>query len=61
MALAENVFSRCAVKSQSGVGVVLGTSPNTNVLYRKTVLPAVRYEIPKGTIEIVTRVDCEKF
>lgn len=61
-ALAENVFSRCRVESQSGgVGVVLGTSPNTNVLYRKTVLPAVKYEIPKGTVEIVTRVDCKKF
>lgn len=61
-AAAKNVFSRCAVESQSGgTGIVLGTSPNTNVLYRKTVLPAVKYKIPRGTIEIVTRVDCEKF
>lgn len=61
-AAAENAFSKCAVKSlNGGLGIVLGTSPNTNVLYQKTVLPAVKYTIPKGTIEITTRVDCEKF
>lgn len=59
---AGNCFSSCTVTGNSeGVGVILGTSPNTNVLYRKTVLPAVKYEIPRGSIEIVTRVDAEKF
>lgn len=62
MAAAENVFSSCSIESQSGgLGILLGTSPNTNILYQKTVLPAVKYQIPKGTTEIVTRVDCKKF
>ncbi len=62
MAEAENVFSACTVTGKGGgQGVILGTSPNTNILYQKTVLPAVKYEIPKGSIEIVTRVDCVKY
>lgn len=61
-ASAKNNFSSCTVTGNSeGQGIILGTSPNTNILYRKTILPAVKYEIPKGSMEIVTRVDSEKF
>ncbi len=58
-ATVENVFSVCTV-SGSGEAVVLDNSPNTNVLYRKTKMPAVKYFIKKGETNIVTRVDARK-
>ncbi|MBP1559747.1 MAG: DUF2264 domain-containing protein [Oscillospiraceae bacterium] len=58
-ATVENVFSVCTV-SGSGEAVVLDNSPNTNVLYRKTKMPAVKYFIPRGKTNIVTRVDARK-
>ncbi|MCR5217036.1 MAG: DUF2264 domain-containing protein [Lachnospiraceae bacterium] len=58
-AFAKNRFSSCKVTSLQGegVGMVEGVSPNTNILYRKTVLPLVEYEIHPGCQTIVTRVD----
>ena len=46
--------------SGSGEAVVLDNSPNTNVLYRKTKMPAVKYFIKRGETNIVTRVDARK-
>ena len=63
-AIAENVFSRCrvqAVGEVKGDAQVASVSPNTNVLYRKTVLPCVVYQIHRGKQMIVTRVDAEVF
>lgn len=60
MAKAWNVFSSCTVTG-GGEGVILGSSPNTNVLYRKTVIPAEKYIIKKGTTRIETRIDAVKF
>jgi len=53
-----NNFSSCTVSGE-GKPMVLGTSPNTNVLYRKALIPAIRYTINKGSNEILTRVDVE--
>lgn len=58
-AAAENSFSKCTV-SGNGEAVVLANSPNTNVLYRKTIMPAVKYFIRRGETTITTRVDSFK-
>ena len=58
-ATVENVFCVCTV-SGSGEAVVLDNSPNTNILYRKTKMPAVKYFIQRGETNIVTRVDARK-
>ncbi|MBQ8826012.1 MAG: DUF2264 domain-containing protein [Oscillospiraceae bacterium] len=58
-AYAENVFSKCSV-SGDGEAVVLYTSPNTNILYRKTMMPAVKYTVCKGETTITTRVDAHR-
>ena len=55
-----NVFCSCFVSGE-GEGVVLNTSPNTNVLYAKAVIPSIRYAIKKGTTRITTRVDVKKY
>lgn len=55
----QNVFSVCTV-SGSGEAVVLDNSPNTNLLYRKTKMPAVKYFIRRGETNIVTRVDARR-
>ena len=41
------------------VGHMITVDPNTNLLYTKTKIPAVKYHICKGPQEIVTRVDAE--
>lgn len=58
-ATVENAFSVCTVTG-SGEAVVLYNSPNTNVLYRKTKMPAVKYFIKRGETNIITRVDARK-
>ncbi len=56
-ASAENSFQRCAVESETGgEGVIIPASPNTNIRYRKTVIPAVKYVIPRGKTVIKTVV-----
>lgn len=52
----ENVFSSCTVSGE-GEAVVLYNSPNTNVMYRKTHMPAIKYFIRRGDTIITTRVD----
>ena len=54
-ACAENSFQRCFVTSESsGEGVIIGASPNTNLRYRKTVIPAMKYQINRGITVIKT-------
>ncbi len=55
-AIAENVFSICSV-SGDGEAMVMYTSPNTNIIYRKTFMPAVKYTVKKGETSIVTRIE----
>ncbi|MCR5108112.1 MAG: DUF2264 domain-containing protein [Lachnospiraceae bacterium] len=44
-----NSFSFCEVKGDNGCeGEVINADPNTNLLWNKTLIPAVRYSIPKG-------------
>lgn len=57
IASAKNAFQHCEVLSQTGgCGVIIPASPNTNLRYRKTVIPAMRYEIKKGTTHITTLI-----
>ena len=63
-ASAKNDFSMCRVYSAGetkGKAGVASVSPNTNVLYRKTVLPFVEYKMIRGRQTIITRVDAEVF
>lgn len=56
-AKAENRFSSCKVISHSGgTGCLVNASPNTNLIYNKTVIPTVKYHIRKGTTLIKTEV-----
>ncbi|MBQ8569237.1 MAG: DUF2264 domain-containing protein [Oscillospiraceae bacterium] len=59
-ATAENVFSLCSVSGE-GEAVMLYNPPNVNVLYRKTMMPAIKYIIRKGETIIETRVNAERF
>ena len=47
------------VADKPPVGYMITVDPNTNLLYTKTKIPAVKYHIRKGSQEIVTRVDAE--
>ena len=47
------------VADKPPVGYMITVDPNTNLLYTKTKIPAVKYHIHKGSQEIVTRVDAE--
>lgn len=47
------------VADKPPVGYMITVDPNTNLLYTKTKIPAVKYHIRKGPQEIVTRVDAE--
>ena len=63
-AFAKNDFSMCRVSvagETKGIGRVSPVSPNTNVLYRKTVLPYVEYDVRIGKQTFVTRVDANVF
>lgn len=44
------------VLAAQGVGTVINADPNTNLLYPKTLIPAVKYQIPRGRTELVTKV-----
>ena len=71
-AQASNEFCSCTVSAvldentqvnevadKPPVGYMITVDPNTNLLYTKTKIPAVKYHIRKGSQEIVTRVDAE--
>ncbi|MDD6483012.1 MAG: DUF2264 domain-containing protein [Clostridiales bacterium] len=48
-ACAENVNSKCTVQSDTGSGEIINAVPNTNLVSPKTVIPAIKYLIKKGT------------
>ena len=60
---AGNCYSLCAVSAKEGMGMgeIITAAPNTNLLYPKTAIPAVRYEIKKGSQELTTTVRAEIF
>ncbi|NDO20154.1 DUF2264 domain-containing protein [Lachnospiraceae bacterium MD329] len=53
-AYAKNKFQQCSVTSDEGEGIIIPASPNTNIRYPKTVIPAVKYEIKKGKTIVKT-------
>ncbi len=54
---AHNSALACRVESSSGgAGTVVETWPNTSLYSPNTVIPAVKYEIPVGTIQLETLV-----
>ncbi len=57
-AWARNSFSECRVVSESGgAGTVAVSSPNTNLLYNKTVIPTLRYHVRRGVNVFETVVE----
>lgn len=59
-AVAMNTFSCCEVTGKSTcTGEIINADPNTNLWWNKTVIPAVRYEIPAGVSELTTEVSAE--
>lgn len=55
-AAAENAFSACAVEGKGGEGIIIDVVPNTNLLYPKTRIPAVKYAVKPGRMTIETAV-----
>ncbi len=54
-AFAKNTFQHCEVISETdGKGIIIPASPNTNLRYRKTLIPAMKYEIKNGKTTIRT-------
>ncbi len=53
-ASAKNSFSSCAVIG--GEGHIIPASPNTNIMYPKTVIPSVKYTVAKGTTQVKTTI-----
>ncbi len=53
-AYAHNDFSGCKVTGSKGR--VINASPNTNIIYNKTVIPVVEFEIKKGETVIETEI-----
>ena len=57
MAEAHNAELACTVTSESGgAGTVVEAWPNTSLYDPNTVIPAVRYAIPRGTVRLETLV-----
>lgn len=55
---AHNAELACTVTGQDGgTGVIVDAWPNTSLYTPNTVIPAVRYEIPAGKVELTTRVE----
>lgn len=49
IAFAQNNFQRCEVTSETGgEGIIIPASPNTNLRYQKTLIPAMQYDIKQG-------------
>ena len=62
-AQASNEHCCCKVETvgtkQEAAGHIIIADPNTNLLYTKTAIPSVKYQIKKGQQELVTRVNAE--
>lgn len=48
----------CTVRG-AGEGCLVGADPNTNILYRNTEIPAVKYRVPKGKTVLETEITTE--
>lgn len=65
MAIAKCDFESCEVSgsykksNEGGFGEIIVADPNTNLLYPKTVIPAVRYNIKQGNSKIETTIKAE--
>ncbi len=57
-AYVNNSFSNCKVVSVqgNGIGEIIAAEPNTNLIYSKTKIPAVKYKLHKGENIIETEV-----
>lgn len=53
--IVQNDFSKCTVRG--GKGFVINAAPNTNLLYNKTKIPSVRFELKKGAYVVETVVE----
>ncbi len=49
----------CTCTVRGGEGCFVGADPNTNVLYRNTEIPAVKYRVEKGKTVLETRVETQ--
>lgn len=60
MAQVANMDSLCRISSSMGKGVIIAVDPNTNLLHSKTLLPAVKYQIPAGRtlVEVTVTAEC---
>ena len=56
-ATAQNDNGSCTVQGAAGEGFLVNAYPNTNVYDPNTVIPAVKYEIPVGSISLTTTVE----
>lgn len=62
-AYAGNIECTCRVTSKkgNGAGMIIWGEPNTNLVTQNTEIPAVKYTIPCGIIEIETQVESRIF
>lgn len=60
-AQADNEYSMCRVTAEKGEGkgTVIIATPNTNLLYAKTAIPAVCYQIKRGEQTLITGIMAE--
>lgn len=60
-AQASNEYSCCKIEARGTCmkGEIITADPNTNLLYTKTAIPAVKYRITKGEQELTTVVTAE--
>lgn len=59
-AKASSPTESCSITSTSGKAVVIGASPNTNLVASKTVIPAIQYQIKKGITEVTSKITIEQ-
>ncbi|MCX7715537.1 MAG: DUF2264 domain-containing protein [Clostridia bacterium] len=56
-ALVKNSFSKCEVRSKSqGMGTIINASPNTNIYFPNTIIPAIKHTLKKGTHSITAEI-----
>lgn len=55
-AIARNSFSGCKIVSEGGKAEIVSASPNTNLVYPKTVIPSVKHTVCRGITWITTKV-----
>ncbi|MGN0244086.1 MAG: DUF2264 domain-containing protein, partial [Lachnospiraceae bacterium] len=55
----KNQTGFCRLFSKGGMGEVIATDPNTNIMCGKTVIPAIRHEMKPGYLELKTHIEVE--